>query len=265
MQRQRGVAIAAAAVILLGGASPAGATSLETHATRPNDVADTRLYVPLAASFVAESDEALLTLARPTGDCYASGQLCSDNTQCPSGVCRNGNCQYPESVQVGYVAVLRLADYCNIAACGPNPLPPECLSGTCDGSSCAVPTSRVNGLCLCASCNETDPLLTPAEAPFVETFADFTDPRWMLEQSSFLAGGSRSFLKFLKPEYPVANQPMSTPIVGLAQIRIHGLVAGQTYMVVAKWTFSPYPAPVACVTYSGLSLSVAPTASVCAP
>lgn len=265
MRARGGALIAAGAAILAFATGPLRATSLEVTASRPIDLADTRLYVPLYGSFVAESDEALLTLSRATGDCTAPNVTCSGDGDCTSGVCRAGQCRFPESIRIGYVAVMRLVEFCNVAACGTKPLPPECVNPVCDGSACGVASSRVNGLCFCASCNETDPVLAAAEAPFVETFGDIPDPRWVIEQGTVFPNPPINFLKFLKPEYPVAGQPMSTPQIGLAQIRLFGLVGGQTYMVAVKWTVNPANGPTACPAYSSLSLSVAPVASVCAP
>jgi len=153
---------ALAACLLAAGPAPAAAGVVEERIERPTIPTDTRLYVPFFSFFTADSDEAVLTLAHPADDCAAPAEPCMSGGQCASGVCRNALCRYPESVQVGYVAVLRKSRFCDIAACAPGPPPAACTTGVCDGGSCGSPSSNVSGLCLCDTCTETDPVARSA-------------------------------------------------------------------------------------------------------
>lgn len=259
----------AATVLLAGaclaaGAGRAAAAEIAARVVRPNDPSDTRLYVPFVATFTADSPEAVLILSRPADDCAASAETCTADTQCASGTCRSGLCRYPESVQVGYVGVVRLAKYCDVAACGPGPLPAFCVSGVCDGSSCSDPASNANGLCLCSDCSETDPALSSLDEPFAVTFGNPTDARWMLSQAS-IVNGSRTYLKLLKPTYSDPTAPPVSAWVDLAHVRIFGLQSGTAYALVLKWTYAPYPTSTPCPLDDALTIHLATEPAVCAP
>jgi hypothetical protein len=268
--RRRAAAILPAAAVLLAaaflaaGTGRAAAAEITARVVRSNVPSDTRLYIPFAATFTADSPEAVLILSRPADDCAAGAETCTADTQCASGVCRSGLCRYPESVQVGYVAVVRLARYCIIAACGPNPLPAFCGSAICGGSSCPDPASDVNGLCLCSDCSETDPVLSSFDAPFAETFGNSADARWTLSQASIVTGSGRSYLKLLKPTYSNQAFPDSA-WVDLAHIRIFGLQSGEIYVLVLKWTSAPYPTSTPCPLDDALTIHLQTEPAVCAP
>jgi hypothetical protein len=163
------------------------------------------------------------------------------------------------------VAVLRKSRFCDIAACAPGPPPAACTTGVCDGGSCGNPSSNVNGLCLCDTCTETDPVAPVSDLPFADTFADLVDPRWVLSQASPVSGSGRSYLKFLGPDTPDPSLPPVSPWVGQAQIRIFGLLPGEEYALFLKWTYAPYPASVPCPLDAAITVHLATVPSVCAP
>ena len=261
----RAVRAALIGCLLAAGHAPAAAGVVEERVERPTIPTDTRLYVPFFSFFTADSDEAVLTLAHPADDCAVPAEPCMSGSQCASGVCRNGLCRYPESVQVGYVAVLRKSRFCDIAACAPGPPPAACPTGVCDGGSCTNPSSNVNGLCLCDTCSETDPVAPVGDLPFADTFVDVADPRWVLSQASPVSASGRSYLKFLGPDYTDTSLPPVSPWVGQAQIRIFGLLPGEEYALFLKWTYAPYPSSEPCPLDAAITVHLATVPSVCAP
>lgn len=254
---------AVALPVALLGFVPIAALASEVDLRVERPPGDQRVWAPAVGIFTATSDEVLVTLTRLVSGCPNAAETCSSDAQCGSNFCHSGQCVYPESLRIASIMLVYKGTFCAAAACGNN-LPAECVGSVCNGGACSDPTSWANAMCQCLSCNDIPPFLGPTDMPFYDTFDDGPDARYVLTQAAF-TGGPGGYLSFTRPTYDVNTGTLNSPWVGLAQIHLFGLLPGEGYALIVKWSPIPYPAAITCQGPDQLSIHLEPVASVCAP